>query len=185
MVPPRELWPFQECFRMRFELHSTLGNFVEHADYVFVDPMLAAIRNFLASCYPTAQKFRHDCLLTIRELYGNSNHHGNRHDPTAKIWLEILWRPHQLLIGIRDEGNFYQLPMTRTMLEAMRPIPTTRVNEPGGGGWPIILGFADVVRVNLAQNTCWLLANCPTEDYRDNMSGLGVSAMRVWEKVAQ
>lgn len=166
MVPPRELWPYRECFRMRFELLSTHGNFVEHADYLFVDPMLAMIRSFLEHNYPAGIKFRHDCLLAISELYANSNYHGNQNDPTAKIWLEILWRPHQLLIGIRDEGNFYQRPLTRALLESGQSVSTTRAGGVGGGGWPIIFEFADVVRVNQAQNACWLLANCPANEYR-------------------
>lgn len=181
MVPPRELWPHQESLRLRFELKSTRGNFTERADYLFVEPMLASIRSLLEYCYPTADKFRHDCLLAILELYGNSNQHGNCNDPTAKICLEVLWRPHQMLIGIRDEGNFYQLPVTRAELEAKRPIPTNRANGVGGGGWPIILEFADVVHVNQAQNTCWIFANCPVGDYRDNTKGLGAAANFVWD----
>ncbi len=100
-------------------------------------------------------EFTHNFLLSLSELVKNVYEHGNKGMENSIAHLGIWFGKKGIIIGIRDEGDFYTLDSTRVAFEERQAIPSTK-EDPSGHGTEIFCEHADYPVVRQDQNALFL-----------------------------
>lgn len=91
------------------------------------------------------------------EFLKNSLEHGNQYDPEMYVLVPLWLGKKGLLLGFRDEGDFYKQQETKQRFEARKGFDSTRVGDPGGTGTNCNLNEdADDIFVDTQTGTLYL-----------------------------
>lgn len=91
------------------------------------------------------------------EFLKNSLEHGNEYNSDKYVFVGLWLGKNGLLLGFRDEGDFYKQPFTKETLENRKGFPSTRICDFGGIGTNCNLNeTADDVFVDTETGTLYL-----------------------------
>jgi len=66
-------------------------------------------------------------LLTMHEAASNAFYHGNRSDPTKSVRIHFLVNPMEVLVGVEDQGDGFDLDLVaKTLTDEFRARPRGR-----------------------------------------------------------
>jgi len=93
---------------------------------------------------------------TFVEALSNAAIHGNKKEKTKNIILGVWYGKEGILLGVRDEGDFFSKALTKNLIESRTEIPSTSGEYPFGYGVSDLYKDADKIFVDTEQNTLFV-----------------------------
>lgn len=107
--------------------------------------------------------FRHHVQFTLLELLKNSARHAHGTDRSRPLDCALVYGERGVVLGVKDEGDFYRRSSTKEQLEARQLIDSTS-EPPGGFGTRHLAEFPHEVEIDLEQGICWVLMLLPSTE---------------------